>query len=790
MGLSYSRYTIGDTADVGQVLYDLSFTGPSPGYLTKAHVWLYVNGAVQGGAGGAEADGFSWVTNTRVQLKNYTPVLNDVIEFRRIIPKSTQYVDFISNSKISDSNLDDIQLALLYIGHELSDGFLTGFDDSYDFLLQRVGIAETASTDAASEAAASASSAADAASSATDSATSATNAAASEAAAATSATNAAASATAAETSATNAAASEAAAATYRDEIEGYGLPVMHSLAELRGYTGSAAFMRVYLTGRSSDGDGYEGMFRWDDTDHSGATGTGNVDGDTLSGIFVAPDSDPTGASGAWVRQYSTEADVRWFMADPSASAATNTAGFQAALDLRVPVMFVGNYDIDDELTLYHGSVLRGINQKLDHRAITQQDFLSSITQTTADKSAFVVDQTNKLSGYVWGIELSDFGVVGNASAIAAMYLQCVAQSEFNNISVLDDRCAVRIMCGMLNQYNGCVFVGDASPASVTAVYIDEYAITTTQTFNDCYFRGFNWAAIIKSATNYYSILTAFNDCTAETTSVGGFFIGQSCSAAFNNLYTENVPDDSVTTTGPIFKLGTSGWNGVPKNGYIEINGGRIGGGNGGLYTDSSIFEVGTFWSIRVNGAYLRNATQILKESSISFPLGGLNLNATETFGLGGTTAVNDQIVQSPYMSGTYLDDTTGAAKHKVIDLERRGENAYVRDYIQLSGTGTVISIPVTSNLLINKKHMFRLMGMNGAATASQPYAFTADFAFSSLDALNNLTTLNSSTLVSSITVSGMNITITLTQSITDPILNIQVTSEDATLLDFDSITIA
>ena len=123
MGYSVTTFTIGDNASVGQVIFDLALTGPTPGYLKRTHVWLYLNGVVRGGAGGVDADGFTWTTNTRVQLKDYTPVAGDVLEFRRIIPKSSQYINFIDRSLINESNLDDAQLAALYLTHEILDGF-------------------------------------------------------------------------------------------------------------------------------------------------------------------------------------------------------------------------------------------------------------------------------------------------------------------------------------------------------------------------------------------------------------------------------------------------------------------------------------------------------------------------------------------------------------------------------------------------------------------------------------------------------------------------------------------
>lgn len=72
--------------------------------------------------------------------------------------------------------------------------------------------------------------------------------------------------------------------------------IVSTLATFRGLAGTAS-RDIYVRGRSSDGDGYQGQFRWDSSDLSA-----EVTNDTQSAVFVAPDSDSTGASGAWVRR--------------------------------------------------------------------------------------------------------------------------------------------------------------------------------------------------------------------------------------------------------------------------------------------------------------------------------------------------------------------------------------------------------------------------------------------------------------------------------------------------------
>lgn len=158
MAYSHTQYVVGENASAGQVLYDLSFEGPDDGYLERTHIWLYLNGTERGGAGGVDADGFSWVTNTRVQLKDYSPVEGDVLDFRRIIPKTDNYVDF-TGGFIHPDVLDDQNLSLLYLVHEIHDGFVENFDEYEDDLADLVAAAAayaSAASDSADAAAASA----------------------------------------------------------------------------------------------------------------------------------------------------------------------------------------------------------------------------------------------------------------------------------------------------------------------------------------------------------------------------------------------------------------------------------------------------------------------------------------------------------------------------------------------------------------------------------------------------------------------------------------------------------
>jgi len=138
MALSTTEETIvGGT--VGKVTYDLTFEGyvdNPPGYIKKAHVFLWINDVQQTvGGGGTEYGGsgvtFTWDTATRVTIVGYSPVLNDKIEFRRTMPTDKPVVDFVDRAGITETMLDNSNLANLYAVHEIKDGFGTGTQNYY-----------------------------------------------------------------------------------------------------------------------------------------------------------------------------------------------------------------------------------------------------------------------------------------------------------------------------------------------------------------------------------------------------------------------------------------------------------------------------------------------------------------------------------------------------------------------------------------------------------------------------------------------------------------------------------
>jgi hypothetical protein len=113
-------------------------------------------------------------------------------------------------------------------------------------------------------------------------------------------------------------------------------------------------------------------------------------------------------------------------------------------------------------------------------------------------------------------------------------------------------------------------------------------------------------------------------------------------------------------------------------------------------------------------------------------------------------------------------------------------------YQTLDGTGTVISIPITSQNSINRKHTIIITGLDGTSNGVVPLPFAATVAFVCLDAGPiNLTTSGLQN-VSSVAAagSGSAIEFTLSASRTDPLVKIELLSEDYRLIQVANATIA
>lgn len=114
MAYSYVEYTgNGNTTS-----YTLSFTGQDKGYFRDSDIEVTVDGATAP---------FTLLSSNSLELDN-APALGSKVIIRRVMPKSEPYADFQRGNNFGQEVLNNSFLQLLYVVHELLDGwFPEGF---------------------------------------------------------------------------------------------------------------------------------------------------------------------------------------------------------------------------------------------------------------------------------------------------------------------------------------------------------------------------------------------------------------------------------------------------------------------------------------------------------------------------------------------------------------------------------------------------------------------------------------------------------------------------------------
>lgn len=292
------------------------------------------------------------------------------------------------------------------------------------------------------------------------------------------------------------------------------------------------------------------------------------------------------------------------------------AAIQAAIDAataanKIVYLPAGRYRVTGPLVLTNNSSLIGDNLGGgDYRALNLGGTIIELDSATPGTNLFDIDQSDLRSGFVWNIAICNMSLTNNGSGGNGLNLVNVANSLFENLFIEAFNLGVRISNGMLNTFNraSVQLCGEA------CFYVEaDASTTTTQVFNECVARESDWGWIIASTDNSYSIDTVLNACLLESTKVGGVSLHKSCAATFNDMYCENVPDDRVRVDGQMFSLHKSGSGTVsPTNSRAVFNGGNLSGGNFGLFSGSSVMDIGACNFIQINGSVLQRATYGIK----------------------------------------------------------------------------------------------------------------------------------------------------------------------------------
>lgn len=152
-------------------------------------------------------------------------------------------------------------------------------------------------------------------------------------------------------------------------------------------------------------------------------------------------------------------------------------------------------------------------------------------------------------GYIFGIELKNFEIVGGTNANILLNLNHFARSKIENVTTKNANIALYINYGMTNYIEKCTILY----AKKYGVLVDNYDLTTTVYINKCYIgnsaNNENSQAIYicRNSTNGLW----FNECVIESMQKA-ITISPENNVFFNNCYFENCP--SIANEN-IFNLG-------------------------------------------------------------------------------------------------------------------------------------------------------------------------------------------------------------------------------------------
>ena len=151
---------------------------------------------------------------------------------------------------------------------------------------------------------------------------------------------------------------------------------------------------------------------------------------------------------------------------------------------------------------------------------------------------FTHNENIELYGYIFGIELKNFEIVGGTNANILLNLNHFARSKIENVTTKNSNIALYINYGMTNYIEKCTILY----AKKYGVLVDNYDLSTTNYINKCYIgnsaNNENSQAIYicRNATNGLW----FNECVIESMQKA-VTISPENNVLFNNCYFENCP---------------------------------------------------------------------------------------------------------------------------------------------------------------------------------------------------------------------------------------------------------
>lgn len=452
----------------------------------------------------------------------------------------------------------------------------------------------------------------------------------------------------------------------------------------------------------------------------------------------------------------------------------DTAAIQAAVDASNGVYFpAGTYLISAAIEVPNDRVLRGESRqasaikRIDGNPQTIDGVVSGVPILYL-RGTWIDVENLTLKGIVTDTTAVRFSNTGANSHINFTHVEInfcyyafvetngFFMTSFNNINVA--------------QCENC-FVFDSSNGK------------TSLTFNNCYASSCGQA--YRFVNTVYSVLNA-------------------CGCDYSNHPTEGVYGDPATSRGVYdFFLCNMTINGC---------GAEAAYGNGVINATSSELTINNITSYSCRSEYVPDYTTYPNYAvgPVQLGLSWNNITATNLFFLDWqNTEVNTSYPSKPVASEIAYNKTSASPGSVFINPADAsvfaGQGNIVNDciypnsdynktvhYKDLSGTGTVISIPITAQTSVNRKHTIIITGLDGTSNGVTPLPFAATASFVSLNSGPiNITTTGLQNISSVAAAgSGSALNFTLSASRTDPSVKIELFSEDYPLIKVDDTTIA
>lgn len=444
----------------------------------------------------------------------------------------------------------------------------------------------------------------------------------------------------------------------------------------------------------------------------------------------------------------------------------------------------GNYIVQQAMQLDSGITVKG-------------DGLASTTITRTSNTAETIDgHSVKAVFYVTGgwnhiTDLNITGVngstTGNVTGILFGY-NIAAKGSVKNV-------AINYMLHAVNEVTGVFLTTFENVQAVSCgygFYFDSSNQKTSLTLTGCYCAN-TGPAYVFEYTNYSTIIDcAADNCNWGTLPANPYGSGFGVDNDPRGVYYFNVSDMTITDCGAEGCYG----NGVifAANTQLTINNIFSYGCSSTYLPDYATYPNYAVGPIQLSAAsnkitYLNGFHSVWTNptvTALSKPIAdevALNLDANLYPNSGPQLFMTNKSASTPSVKGTadasiyayswYTQYSSPVFNGNITN----GSNGIITKAVKITGTGTVINIPITSQTSQNFKHYIKIKGIDGTSNGTNPYPFEATFAFSSLNAISTISSTGLWNVTTVAAGSGVSINVTLASSHTNPILTYEIISE-------------